>query len=710
MPPENQRRNNRIEIDLKVLKDKEMDRLSEFSTEFSRSVMMLSTTLGDYSTQLKAHARNISEQMGAGFGTTGIAATPRGAYGSAHAEKIAEDRASFGEGLGTAKGSQSQPRQRSDEDVIAENRERMRALFLQSKPSLAGSGGGSTWTSKPASIVGAIPGARRLGGLIADGGSGSYASVGLNMVEESQFSLGSFGEPTLTNVLQQASYRLGNRAYERSPITGEIAARGTTPDINTPGGLIDESGNMRMTQPSLGVRAAMVGSEWTGTAARAKIGFDQTIMPIARHVGNYNASRVNSGAQQLGYDIGADSAGGWQAMTGLRWTTEGGRRATAMRWTDRMAALSPGWSGEDQAELGGALRGMGIDYGKGWGVVGRTRGNDVSELMQSTMRSTGMDANTLAEEFDRRRRYDPTAMASFKDDMEAMSKAARAAGMSVDAFAQASAAASAAIISSTGMSASSATTAVTTGAAMGLVPEQVARLQNRDLGLRALATDRRSGGDAQYSEIMRDPSKTLQQTQREVASVAGFSLKEMQEAGKNRDRSKADSQRYEAMRSQLEILYQDPSTRETIFQGMTPDQLLASGDSKEIARGSLSNSIADSLRSWDAGGKVNQLSTGDFKKQMKSAGFTGDQMKEVFNEDGNKKEWEKAQAILAEKGADDTNHVKIDLTSRAAKLIKKLDGDDDVSRRNLKGYAAEAMSQAYNNTPAVKIAKLAGKL
>jgi hypothetical protein len=618
MPPDSQRRNNRIEVDLNILKNDELKRLREFGEQFAGSITQLANTLGGYGTQVRTHAQNVNR--------------------NSSFDRLANSGPIYGpNGRVLSVGGGSLTAAHGPEDTIqskAQQRERTTEQFKSARESL------NTL--------------RAQNGL---GRTRSYAPAALSQIERAQFSLGTFGEPTLLNTLQQMSYRSGALAY------------GT-----------DDQGN-----PTLKSKTMARASEGFGQGADTLLGIQQGVMPLINSAANFNGARRYNGAQQLGYDTAG--ASWWSGLPGAGFFTEGGRQSIAQRWTNNMASLSLGWSKEEQQNLTSSLANRGVDTSKSFLGLGSNRGrSDISDSLQRIIRETGIDPDTVVEQWDRARRYDPGSLSHFEEDMKDLQKSAKAAGMGVDQFAKAALDAATQMSESMGMSGSDARRAITAGAAGGLVPDQVSRLTNQGLALRTMANN----PGMQYSEVMDNPSLNLDQVYKEVQGVSGISMSEMQKAKKRAEspnRTAADVQRYDAMRSQMDILYQDPTTRDQIFQGMTPDQLLTFSDSKQRSRMDLSYKLQEAIKP----GRLGNIKDSDLQKMMKESGFSS---KDISSVEGSKDKWHRAEDILNKKTGNKMAgpKLKVELSRQAKKLLDVSPKSIDLSFSNASKFVGQSLS------------------
>lgn len=641
-------RRNRIEIDLNVLKAEELDRLTKFADQFQKSIETLTANMGKYQDQVSNAAARIAQGGMSGLNTGGfgtVAPTmgmpPIGST-AADIERKREQRQNEDD----RNRERNEKRWGSERDRIERNRKALREQFLES--------------SRMGKAFGSLGWGQR-----------SLAPSALTSIEEENFTIDNLTrQPTLANTMQIIGHRMQRFGTEVDPNTGVARVR---------------EGGKRFTW------ANNTGQNLASAADLMILG-QRTVTPmmhrlINRGVGSYN------GAAQMGYDVGASSTLGWRTLAPI--LTAGGRRSLAMSWTDRLASLNPAWSGDDQNQLGGVLRGLGIDYGRSFGPLGRGNktpyGRDVGKWMQTILRENpGLDAQTLGTMMDQRRRYRPGEIADIPHDIETLKGAAAALSMSFEDLTQQVVQTSSAMSQSNGMTYGDAERTLVSGAAMGMRPDQVAKLTDRSRVMRAAGMQ----GGSVY-ETFSNPMKLMKQTEYEVGTVMGMSTADMRRIAKERyTKGAAGNNRFNEMMTRAQWIY---AKNPDFFGGMTPEEFVSFTD-KDAQRGQLASDLQRSLDAYTAnGGKSNMfsMSESDIIKSLKKQHIKTGDIQKAFDKDGYEKGASEAIKALGEKGRDDINApivATIELSDEAGDYFR-INGKKkmNISDRNKNGYRARAM-------------------
>lgn len=640
-------RRNRIEVDLNVLKANELDRLNEFANKFEKSVGDLVAYMGshkDFVTSMASRVggSTVGAQTTPGLGPNMPTAPPSQPYHKQVREYTAKtlEKHQYDERVRDAKFGNE--RQRAEA-----NRQQLREQFLKSN------GFGRAMSKIP----------------MLQWGERSLAPAALTSIEEENFTIDNLARsPTLTNTMQIIGHRM-QRAATETGIDGLATVK---------------QGKMYQHMNSIGQNLA--------SGADAMIVAQRTVTPMMRRLVNHGVGSYN-GAAQMGYDVGAGSTLGWRTMLPI--FTEGGRRSLAMSWTDRLASLNPAWSREDQQQLGGVLRGLGIDYGRDFGPLGRGNktpyGRDVGKWMQTILRENpGLDAQTLETMMDQRRRYRPGEVADIPHDLETLKGAAAALSMSFEDLTQQVVQTSSAMSQSNGMTYGDAERTLVSGAAMGMRPDQVAKLTDRSRVMRAAGMQ----GGSVY-ETFSNPMKLMKQTEYEVGTVMGMSTADMRRIAKERyTKGAAGNNRFNEMMTRAQWIY---AKNPDFFGGMTPEEFVSFTD-KDAQRGQLASDLQRSLDAYTAnGGKSNMfsMSESDIIKSLKKQHIKTGDIQKAFDKDGYEKGASEAIKALGEKGRDDINApiiATIELSDEAGDYFR-INGKKkmNISDRNKNGYRARAM-------------------
>jgi hypothetical protein len=606
---------------------------------------------------VKVHERQAAG-LGPAFGTAAAGTTSIMPPTRSTPEQIADDRKKQQDKFDRDKSTKLEhfgnERERADA-----GRQKLETLFLNGGKRPDGAAFGGSWF-----------GNTRVGKFVGYG-QRSLAPAALTAMEEQNFTVDSLAQnPSLTNTMQLVGHRLGRWATDE---------------------------NANVIRPN-----ALRASNMLASAAQTSMIVNRTAAPAARFIMNHSAG--NMGARELGYDIGATSPGGIMTLGPLQYFTPGGNRSMAMRWTDTLAAAKDfSWSKDEQKELGGIMRGMGLDYGKSFGGIfdeGKSPfAEKVSARMRDIHKSTGIDMDVIGEMVNRRRRYRPGEFESIEDDIDAFRSAAGAAGLSLNEFTKRALAAADGLASTTGMLGGDAERAMVSGAAGGLLPEQVAKLSTRARAMRAAGVE---GGS--YYEAYSDPAKLMRQSRREIGSVMGMDTATMRKIAAERyTKGKAGKERFNAMMTRATELY---AVNPDLFGGMTPEQFMSFSD-KDMKRSDLMGDLQTSLDAFHANGdKMSgfSLDRHELRTRLEGAGISEKKIESIFAKKGHAKEYEAAMRALGKKGMQDTNKVMIELAGDAKDKFN-INGKKkvEVAARNTAKWVGSAMMPSLSSPIATSV-------
>ena len=136
--------------------------------------------------------------------------------------------------------------------------------------------------------------------------------------------------------------------------------------------------------------------------------------------------------------------------------------------------------------------------------------------------------------------------------------------------------------------------------------------------------------------------------------------------------------------SQMALYGSDPWVKENILQGMTPEEFMSTTGDKKLRAMSYGSQIQKALEP----GRIGNLNRGDMRAMLKDVGYGKGAIQDFFEKDFGKgakgygNELRSLQEMIGKKSgqASKDKKVQLDLTDRAAKLLKIKDGDDVVNR------------------------------
>lgn len=632
-----ERTDNRIEVDLRLLQDKEMDRLTSITALFSTSVATFSASMETYADQLAGHAQSVTSMGRRGRG---------------------RNRAGFGQPDTTA---HAMPRY--DEAIIAKRNAVSASLREQTivMQTLAEQNERRTTRNEERTMP-QRPGppdrsSRNSPSFDLDGngqqGLGDFM-IGSGLLTNPKQALGLMG---FAQIAQFAQKNVSAR-------TSDVATRMPTnyafrDDLKIIGG--------RSVPDGLGRAMSGPKGQW----------FSKNAVPIAaaagfamQSFGNRTVGGSLADAQQLGYDVGGDSTGGWQTLGLMNLTTEGGRHALQQKWSDKLATAAFNWSGDQQAELRSELTRRGLTY-------------DPSGAIKDAAKQ-GIPIGVSAEFMDTYRRVDPDALKTLGSDLELLRSGAKAAGMSVEQFAQGVAQATQQITQSTGVGTRQAAGYVTAAGLGGLRPDQAASFANRDLTLRTLARQHARGNtNLTYYDVMSNPALN-QAEARQTAATMFPAMKDPQHfewIKKNANKDPRANREYKQMMSQLQLYGSDPWVQQNILMGMTPEEFMSTTGTEQLRGSQYGSEIQEALKP----GQIGNFGKSRMREMLKGVGYKGEKIEEFFKDTEDKSygdQLRKLQSMVGKKsGRSGTDKkVELDLTDRAAKLLK-IKSPSDVVRR-----------------------------
>lgn len=583
------RRNNKLEVKLQLMKGKELEGLRSFATRFEKSVTDLSTAMSDYTKRIEEIVKSGSAASGGGAPGS-MAGSVTGGF--AHAGYAAHAAREY---------SQSRAR-----------------------------GAGT--------FAGAADGASAPSGGGGAGAAGPPAARGKD---------GSLNDEVILSQLMSNPMRAFQWQLPAQTAVGSLMSR-------LPGPRLDESGNP----------ATRMGRAWeTVRDNPGMVVAGAGTMGAAYMGSNFAADGHRGYALQAGMDTGADS--GWAALIpGFLPSAPGGsKQAFKAKWSDRWAALSPAWSGDQAKELRQTMASMGM-----------TR--DPDNMMKDMMKQ-GHSGATVKAFADAARRYRPDQLPTVEADLDRLAASASAAGMSVEEFGAQAAQVSAALTRSLGISSRNAGDIAVVGAGYGLTPEQSAGMMSRESVFRSMALGTAGGGTVgqRYYGAANKLKPNVDSTKMLAKSILpGIeNYKKLSAAAAKGDKSAMDKVGH------IQMIASSAGVSE-LLGGLTPDEL---GNLYDPGKESKVNQRDQYSTMVKIDRKGLLKSEGRMREMLAADGGFGKKDKNVLKaimdtKDLDKREKKLNDRILGQGGVKD-QHVKLDLTPEAKRLVKQMGGKEDNS-------------------------------
>ena len=606
-----ERRNNKLEVKLQLMKGKELSALNAFAKNFSDSVSRLDAAMADYTKRIEGVALNAAKGVGtqavsANGVTTGSfthagysqAATHAHAASNARGAGIAQDLTAPQAGVAS---TQTGPPGVSKHSTLDDE------VFL------------STLMANPMRAFTA--------------------------------------QPTLSSVIKRATnlIPIGNV----DPETGRATSRAGR--------------SLQWAQQNPQAMAA--GVMTLGGAYMAT---------------NFASSGYRGYAQQAGLDVGVDSPGGIMALPGLNLFTEGGRQAMKAKWSDRLASLSPTWSGQQAQELRQTMMSMGMT-------------EDPDGIMKRMMQQ-GHSAATVKAFVDHARRYRPDQLPNVEGNLDRLASAASAAGMSVEEFSSATAQVAATLSRQLGIGAAEGTRITSVGAAYGLTPEQSGALMSREATFRSMGMGTAGGGDVftRYDNASSKLTPNIESTKRLARQILP-GIENYKAIAAAADKGDPEAIR---QRGRIRMLASSPGVSE-LLGGMSPDEIGVLFDEGKVSKGRQSEWYEQELLRDKEGFLGSKSRVRDLLKSDGKLSKTDKSFLSEFSGMGAKERERKLNDIITGSGGVKDKSVKLDLTPEAKRLVKLMGGGDKESgrpRSSEEQIARTAIEVASFAVPGVGIA------